>query len=178
MKHAVVISIAMFAFKGTVFYGALRFPRHLLLFVSLTLLLTRIDFDVFHMPARYASMVDAKNRADYIRAAKLAREKPLYIFRNTPINHEASFCITRECRRILQYASWLRHVDSCYLVDSYHYFRLRRFFRDLEPVDEFDVKLLNTHVYLVHLSREESECATGTIEMVRLMKNLRVRKLW
>lgn len=124
-------------------------PRLTLLSVIGGLLIIRIGFNLFNLPARYLSYPDIEYRKGTMEAARLTLQHPLFIFNKTQLNHDASFYITREREQILKRTHVLSNPGTFYLVDQKNLYIFARNSSKYQIVYSFKIKLNDSRIYLV-----------------------------
>ncbi len=113
------------------------------------LLVFRIGFNLYNLPARINSLPDKGYKEGEIRAAQLSKGTSLYILGDTPINHDASFYITRERKTILTRTWQIKNPGTFYLVDDKNLGIFAKESINHEVMHSFVIKLNETKLYLV-----------------------------
>lgn len=148
-RSVAVVSVALFVIALIMLYYALRHKQKSLLTLFGLLLLARISFNLYNLPARLNSYPDKQYKEGEINAAKITKGNPLFIYKDTPINHDASFYITRERNELLTRSESLNNPNAYYLVDDKN---LDIFARDsilYHIHHSFTIKFEETRVHLV-----------------------------
>lgn len=149
LNYVVVVSITLFIGAILLIYYSIRQREKTLIVLFTVLLLVRISFNLFNLPARISSYPDKSYKDGEIKAAKMSLGKPLYIVKDTPINHDASFYITRERNELLERKEMVTNPNAYYLVDDKN---LDIFASDSIPyriLHSFTIKLEETRLHLV-----------------------------
>lgn len=113
------------------------------------LLLARIGFNLYNLPARLNSFPDLSYKQGEIKAARQTIGQPLYILSNTDINHDAIFYISRERGNKLERTYELQSPDSFYLVDHENLSTFAWNENSYKVVDSFKIKLNESTIFLV-----------------------------
>jgi 4-amino-4-deoxy-L-arabinose transferase-like glycosyltransferase len=118
MKNVTVICILLFIASVSLSLAALRKKHFALYALFAALLLARTAFNMFNLPARMNSYPDEGYRDGEIKAAQISMGKPLFVLGDTPINHDASFYITRERKQLLKRDLTASDADAYYITDQ------------------------------------------------------------
>lgn len=130
-------------------YFSLKMKDYRLLFILIVLLCVRISFNLFNLPARYNSYPDATYRQDEIMAGRLTGDYDLFILGDTPVNHDASFYITRERKQILTRTSEIKQKPAFYLTDKKNLANFADRLVNYKIYKKFTIKLMETELYLI-----------------------------
>ncbi len=134
MNNVLLICILLFISAIVLSLASVKNKRFAIYSLFATLLLARIAFDMFNLPARMNSYPDKGYKQGEIVAAQISMGSPLYILGDTPINHDASFYITRERKEILKRTDSIVDADAFYITDQ-------------ENLDTFAAKDINFRVH-------------------------------
>lgn len=88
-----------------------------ILFFALTLLVIRIGFNWIVLPIRHYNAHETKRKQEAVTAGKMAKEKKLYIYKDTPVDDAAAFYITQQTNKILYRKSENICPSVYYLID-------------------------------------------------------------
>ena len=117
--------------------------------LMIVLLTVRIAFNLYNLPARYASYPDAGYRAGEIRAGGLTRGHPVYVLGDTPFNHDASFYISRENGSIVRRVWSVEDSAAFYIADRKNLANFASIPETWEVKHEFTIKLNETRLLLI-----------------------------
>ena len=118
----------------------------LIIFV-IVLLLFRIAFNVFLMPER--SSAEKRYKADAIEVGRMTAGEDLYVYGSTPIDHDASFYISRERGVLLTKEMAQPHNDIFYLADDNNLEKIRNNSKKINEFYTFEIKFRSTKLYLI-----------------------------
>ncbi|HLN53397.1 MAG TPA: glycosyltransferase family 39 protein [Lentimicrobium sp.] len=118
MDNVVLISILLFISAISLTLASVKRKRFAIYSLFSALLLARIAFNMFNLPARINSYPDESYKLGEIKAAHISQGAPLYILGNTPVNHDASFYITRERKEVLTRKYSLDTANAYYITDQ------------------------------------------------------------
>ncbi len=118
MDNVLFISVMLFISAIILSLIAIRNKKLALYSLFATLLLARIAFNMFNLPARINSYPDEGYKRGEITAAELSLGSPLYILGDTPVNHDASFYITRTRHEVLKRKDRIVDTKAFYITDQ------------------------------------------------------------
>lgn len=148
-NNVLLVSIFLTILSLSIWVYGYRAPKMKLLALFGCLLVFRIGFNLYNLPARMNSLPDKGYKEGEIRAAQLTKGAPLYIFGDTPINHDASFYITRERKIILTRTMQIKNPGTFYLVDDKNLGIFAKESINHEVLHSFVIKLNETKLHLV-----------------------------
>ncbi len=148
-SNVLIISILLMLVSLLISLYGIKHPRMRLLALFGCLLVFRIGFNLFNLPARINSYPDLGYKEGEIKAAQISGDAPLYILGDTPINHDASFYITRERKTILTRTQQILHPGTFYIVDDKNLGIFANKSINHEVLHSFVIKLNETKLYLV-----------------------------
>jgi len=120
--------------------------------LAVVMLLVRIGFGTYNLPARYNSYPDAGYREGEIEAGKLVSGNPVYILGDTPFNHDASFYITRETRHVVSRPLSEPGKGNFYIADAKNLANFAAKNRNFRMLHSFTIKLDETKLYLIKVT--------------------------
>jgi len=136
---AVMIAILSFLF--------IKLKDSRLIIFVIVILLFRIAFNVFLMPER--SSAEKQYKADAIEVGRMTAGEDLYVYDSTPIDHDASFYISRERGTILKKEKTVLKDDIYYLVDNNNLKKIRNNRLKINEFYTFEIKFQGTRLYLI-----------------------------
>lgn len=142
LKSSILLVVMIF-----LSYLFIRLKNSRLILFAIVLLITRIVFNVFLMPER--SSAEKQYKADAIKVGQITKGEELYVYGSTPINHDATFYITREREEILEKGASSVSEGVFYLVDRGEYDNLIDRGINLKEFFNFEIKLRDTRLFLV-----------------------------
>jgi len=149
MAYVWPISIALMCIALGLWIASYCNQRLILISLFGALLIARIGFNLFNLPARMNSYPDESYRSGEIEAARLSLGHPLYILNDTPFNHDASFYITRERFGILKRIQVLAEPDAFYLANQKNLHIFAENSTKYRVVYSFKIKLDETRLFLI-----------------------------
>ena len=132
----------------------IKLPKQRIALLAIVILAVRIGFNSFNIPARYNSYPDAGYRQGEIEAGKLSAGFELYVLRDTPFNHDASFYITRERKQIVTRTHEIGNKEACYISDAENLANFAAGLKDYSVLHEFTIKLNESKLYLIKKNNE------------------------
>jgi len=144
----IVVPLLFIIAFGAAFLS-IKLPQYRIMLLIIVLLSVRTGFNAFNLPARYNSYPDAAYRQGEIMAGRLSIGYDLYILGDTPINHDASFYITRERMHILTRTWEIKNKPTFYIADEKNLANFANRFGRYEVYKRFTIKLNETKLYLV-----------------------------
>lgn len=141
---SVLISVSLIIWILSIFN-----QKMILLSLITSLLLVRIAFNLFNLPARNNSYPDRHYKEGEIKAAVISAGHPLYILADTPVNHDLTFYITRERGEILSRTSLLSQPDAFYITNEENLNIFAKNSKNFRVHHIFRIKLDETRLFLV-----------------------------
>lgn len=149
MAYVWPISITLMCIALVLCIASYYNQRLILISLFGALLIARIGFDLFNLPARINSYPDESYRSGEIEAAKLSLGHPLYIVNDTPFNHDASFYMTRERFEIIKRTQVITEPDAFYLANQKNLHIFAGNSTKYRVVYSFKIKLDETRLFLI-----------------------------
>ncbi|HLO91783.1 MAG TPA: glycosyltransferase family 39 protein [Lentimicrobium sp.] len=147
--NVVLICSTFFIISFSIWMLSLRLKKLVLYSLVCSMLLARIAFNFFNFEARLNSYPDKGYRDGEIKAAQISHGYPLYILSDSPINHDASFYITRERREILRRTILVSHPGAFYISNEENLNIFARNSKHYRVHHIFRIKKDETRLYLV-----------------------------
>lgn len=143
------ITVILFLVSGSIWIMSLKNKRLVLFSVICSLLLARVAFNLFNFQARINSYPDKFYKDGEITAAQISKGHPLYVLSDTPINHDASFYITRERKEILKRTLIATYPGAYYISNEENLGIFARNSKNYRVHHIFRIKKDQTRLYLV-----------------------------
>ena len=145
--------VLIISLAGLIYYYYKTEKDKIVIFIS-ALLLVRIGFDCFIIPSRLETEPQIAYRNYGIEIGKITKDKPLYIYSYSSLDHDISFYIERERREILKQYPKLIRPDTFYITEK---FEKQLDKNKVEIYYEFYTSFKKTKLYLVKLKvKDES----------------------
>lgn len=149
MDNVVIISILLFISALSLCIAAFKKKKFAIYSLFASLLLARIAFNMFNLPARINSYPDEEYKVGEIKAAEISKGSALYILGDTPLNHDASFYITRERKQVLIRKADAEDTKAFYLTDQENLDTFAENNIHFRVHHTFKIKFEETHLFLV-----------------------------
>ncbi|MDD3742651.1 MAG: glycosyltransferase family 39 protein [Lentimicrobiaceae bacterium] len=154
MTGVITIAVLSSALIILSFTMVIQTKKHHLLSLIIVLLLIRISFNLFNLPARLASTPDRQYRDDEVMAGQLTRDLPVYVWETTPFNHDAAFYVGRESGKIVR-RTWYPDADPAfYIMDEKNLSNFGEKYNTYEVLHTFKIKLNETRLFLIRYEPE------------------------
>lgn len=146
-----VKSLFLFVGLAMLTYLSFRVRQYQLAFLIVFLLLVRIGFNWFIFPARLQTSPEVTYRTSGIRVGQITKGKPLYLYKDTYVEIDISFYITRERGAILR-ADTAEQSQAFYIVEDRHLSN-----RKFRKYYDFRTSYQNNHLQLVQFTDRGGE---------------------
>jgi len=150
ISYIILISILLVILTGFITFLYIRLKSSRLILFVIILLLTRIVFNVFLMSER--SPEEKTFKAEAIKVSRLTQNEALYVYGFTPINHDATFYISRERQELLRFERDSVQKGVYYLANKSQLDKVISSGQNVKTFYEFQIKHLDTRLYLFKLS--------------------------
>jgi 4-amino-4-deoxy-L-arabinose transferase-like glycosyltransferase len=148
-RNVLLICAALFSISIIIWVASIINKRLILLSLIASLLIARIAFNLFNLPARNKSYPDQYYKQGEIKAAVISAGHPLYILADTPINHDLSFYVTRERGEILRRTTILSQPEAFYITNEENLNIFAKNSKNYRVHHIFRIKLNETRLFLV-----------------------------
>lgn len=151
-----VIIITLLSSAIAIWVGryVIKTHAHHLAALIIVLLLVRISFNLFNVPARLQSYPDKEYRDGEVKAGQLAANRPVYVWKDTPFNHDAAFYVARESGSIVRRTDHLDTQPAFYIMDEKNLSKFGDEFNMPEVLHTFKIKLNETRLFLIKIQPE------------------------
>lgn len=95
--------------------------RKNLFYLPLALLIARIGFDLFVLPERATVSPEVQWKQDVVASARISKDLPLYIYKNSFIKHNLTYYLTTQNKRILQRDYVGEKKDVYYIMENFYF---------------------------------------------------------
>lgn len=154
IRGVYIVTILSSVLAMFITYSVIKTNTHHLAGLVVVLLLIRVSFNLFNVPARLQSYPDKEYRDGEIKAGQLARNQPVYVWKETPFNHDAAFYVGRESGKIVRRADHLVPYPAFYIMDEKNLSNFGNEFITSEVLHTFSIKLNETRLFMVFVEPE------------------------
>jgi 4-amino-4-deoxy-L-arabinose transferase-like glycosyltransferase len=154
IKGVISITILSSVLALWVAYFVIKTHTHHLAALIVVLLLVRVSFNLFNTPARLQSYPDKEYRTGEIKAGQLAGNLQVYVWKDTPFNHDAAFYVARESGSIVRRTDHIVTEPAFYIMDEKKLSKFGDEFSVPEVLHTFSIKLNETRLFMIKIESE------------------------